>query len=161
MKEIRAVAVFVFRVDKGQHYFYLVKRGPKMPFFPSTWTPIASIISDKDIDLYEKLRKKHGDIVENMLDKVTVLRLLLQRNLIVDPEFIERNKRKGIMKKTIQSKTCRQRTQFTADLTQQKILHNDNTGFLFCPRCGSVVMNENHIGICSHCGHRFCPSCSD
>ena len=87
MKEIRAVAVFVFRMEKGKHYFYLVKRGKNIPYFPSTWTPIASIISDKDIELYEQLRKKHGDIVEGMLDKVTVLRLLLQRNLIVDPDF--------------------------------------------------------------------------
>ncbi|MCE7747584.1 MAG: MBL fold metallo-hydrolase [Candidatus Heimdallarchaeota archaeon] len=87
MQEIRAVTIFVFRIDKGQYYFYLVKRGKNIPNYPSTWTPIASIITEQDKELYEKLQKKHGDISENMQDKVVTLRLLLERNLIIDPEF--------------------------------------------------------------------------
>lgn len=87
MQEVRAVTVFVFSIDKGQHYFYLVKRGKNIPSHPSTWTPIGSTITSKDKELYEQLRKKHGDIGEHMQDKVTALRLLLERDLFIDPEL--------------------------------------------------------------------------
>jgi len=87
MLEQKTVSVFVFRIDNGQYYFYLVKRGPNIPYHPSTWTNIASIISEKDVELYEKLQKKYGDLSEYMLEKVIILRLLLERNLIIDPEI--------------------------------------------------------------------------
>ena len=35
------------------------------------------------------------------------------------------------------------------------------TGFLFCPRCGHVVLGFGVNSRCPQCGHRFCPSCSD
>jgi rubrerythrin len=36
-----------------------------------------------------------------------------------------------------------------------------DTGFLFCPRCGQVVLGVGVNSLCPQCGHRFCPSCSD
>ena len=36
-----------------------------------------------------------------------------------------------------------------------------DTGFLFCPRCGQVVLGVGVNSLCPLCGHRFCPSCSD
>lgn len=35
------------------------------------------------------------------------------------------------------------------------------TGFLFCPRCGQVVLGVAVNSFCPQCGHRFCSSCSD
>lgn len=35
------------------------------------------------------------------------------------------------------------------------------TGFLFCPRCGQVVLGAGVNSLCPQCGHRFCPCCSD
>ncbi len=87
MKELRAVVVFVFRIDKGKYNFYLIRRGKNIPKFPSSWTPIASILTAKDEVLYNELHEKHGDISEHMRDKIVALRLLLERNLIIDPEL--------------------------------------------------------------------------
>ncbi len=36
-----------------------------------------------------------------------------------------------------------------------------DTGFLFCPRCGKVVLGAGVNSLCVQCGHRFCPCCSD
>jgi hypothetical protein len=35
------------------------------------------------------------------------------------------------------------------------------TGFLFCPKCGRVVLQVNLNSCCSKCGYRFCSTCSD
>ncbi|MHA1516202.1 MAG: MBL fold metallo-hydrolase [Candidatus Heimdallarchaeaceae archaeon] len=87
MKEFNGVAVFDFRIIRGKYQIYLVKRGKDFPKYPSTWTAIASIISSKDVELFNKLQEKYGEITENLLEKITVLRLLLERNLVVDPEI--------------------------------------------------------------------------
>ncbi len=63
--------------------------------------------------------------------------------------------------KLSKSKTYSQKAQFAADLTKQKIIQDNGTGFLFCPQCGSVVVSENPNAICCQCGYRFCPSCGD
>jgi hypothetical protein len=68
---------------------------------------------------------------------------------------------KLIMKKSHQSKTYNQEARFATELTQQQIIQDNITGFLFCPRCSSVVVNEKLNSICHHCGYRFCPSCSE
>ena len=88
MKEYRGVAIFNYRIIRGKYQFHLVKRGKDFPKFPSTWTSIASIISPKDVDMFNKLQDKYGQITENMLDKTTALRLLLERNLVFDPEIL-------------------------------------------------------------------------
>ena len=87
MKEFIGVAIFNYRIIRGKYQFYLVKRGKDFPKFPLTWTSIASIISPKDVDLFNKLQEKYGQITENMQDKTTVLRLLLERDLVFDPEI--------------------------------------------------------------------------
>jgi hypothetical protein len=66
-----------------------------------------------------------------------------------------------IMEKPPQPKTDGQKERFEIELTQQPIIQDKNTGFLFCPRCSTVVIGEKFAGICGHCGYRFCPSCSD
>jgi hypothetical protein len=65
-----------------------------------------------------------------------------------------------MMERSTQSKAYSQEAKFTTELIQQQITQDNNTGFLFCPRCGSVTVNQNP-GICHNCGYRFCPSCSD
>ncbi|MHA1198560.1 MAG: MBL fold metallo-hydrolase [Candidatus Heimdallarchaeaceae archaeon] len=89
MSEIRVVAVFVFNYHRGKYNFYLVQRGSKIPSYPSTWTTIGSTISSEDVALFEKIQKKHGDIVENMLEKTVALRQLLERNLIFEEKMEE------------------------------------------------------------------------
>ncbi|HEG43340.1 MAG TPA: hypothetical protein ENH94_04740 [Phycisphaerales bacterium] len=66
-----------------------------------------------------------------------------------------------IMEKTNQTKAYSHKAQFAPNLSKQQIVQDDNAGFLFCPRCGSVVVGQNVNSICRHCGYRFCPSCSD
>lgn len=87
MKEFNGVAVFDFRIIRGKYQIYLVKRGKDFPKYPSTWTAITSIIFSKDVELFNKLQEKYGEITENLLEKTTVLRILLERNLVFDPEI--------------------------------------------------------------------------
>ena len=42
-----------------------------------------------------------------------------------------------------------------------KVTQDHDTGFLFCPRCGQVILGGGVNAFCPQCGHRFCPSCSD
>ncbi len=88
MSEYRTIAILVFRIFRGKYYFYLVRRSINLPAFPKTWTPIGSVISSKDFKVAEELEKKYGEISDNMADKVTALRLLLERDLIHDTELL-------------------------------------------------------------------------
>ncbi len=87
MSEYRTIAILVFRIFRGKYHFYLVRRAINVPAVPSTWTPIGSVITAQDFRVAEELEKKYGDISDNMADKVTVLRLLLERDLIHDTEL--------------------------------------------------------------------------
>ncbi len=87
MTEYRTVSILVFRIFRGKYYFYLVKRGEKYPAVPETWTPIGSNVYPSDYKVAEELQSKYGDMVEDLPDKVTVLRLLLERELIHDAEL--------------------------------------------------------------------------
>ena len=88
MSEYRTIAILVFRILRGRYHFYLVRRGINMPAFPKTWTPIGSVVTSQDFKVAEELEKKHGDISDNIADKVTALRLLLERDLIQDTELL-------------------------------------------------------------------------
>jgi glyoxylase-like metal-dependent hydrolase (beta-lactamase superfamily II) len=88
MSEYRTIAILVFRIFRGRYHFYLVRRGINMPAFPKTWTTIGSVITAQDFKVAEELEKKYGDISDHLADKVTALRLLLERDLIHDTELL-------------------------------------------------------------------------
>ncbi|MCG3257587.1 MAG: hypothetical protein KAU62_15895, partial [Candidatus Heimdallarchaeota archaeon] len=87
MSDYRTIAILVFRIFRGRYHFYLVRRGINVPAVPLTWTPIGSVITAQDFKVADELENKHGDISDNMVDKVTALRLLLERDLFRDAEL--------------------------------------------------------------------------
>ncbi|MCG3217299.1 MAG: MBL fold metallo-hydrolase [Candidatus Heimdallarchaeota archaeon] len=89
MTEFDALSVIFFRRARGKYYFYLTRKGPNMPSFPSTWTPIASVILQEDRELYSRLQDKHGEMSPNMLKCLTALRVVFQRNLVKIADLVE------------------------------------------------------------------------
>ena len=92
MAEFKALAVLFYRISKGKYYFYLKKSNPNLPLLPSIWSPIGDVIVEKDIKLFEEVREKHGDIVEDMLERIAVLRISIERNLFDVGEKIDHKK---------------------------------------------------------------------
>jgi len=45
-------------------------------------------------------------------------------------------------------------------LSDVEVTQNRDTDFLFCPRCGHVVMEVNPNSCCPACGCRVCSSCT-
>jgi glyoxylase-like metal-dependent hydrolase (beta-lactamase superfamily II) len=81
MPEYTTVTVIFFRIKDNKYYFYLTKKGPNLPIMPSSWTPVGSIITKEDSELYSLLRDKYGDIAPDMLKRLTALRIIFERNL--------------------------------------------------------------------------------
>jgi rubrerythrin len=46
----------------------------------------------------------------------------------------------------------------SAKLSDVGVTQDRDTGFLFCPRCGHVVMEVNPNSCCPACGCRICTS---
>ena len=89
MPEYTTVTVIFFRIKDGKYYFYLTKKGPDLPIKPSSWTPVGSIITKEDEELYSNLRNKYGDITEEMLKRLTALRVAFERNLFHTEKIAE------------------------------------------------------------------------
>jgi len=103
MTEYKGLAVLFYRLSRGKYYFYLKKSNPNLPIMASTWSPIGDVVVEKDIELFEEIRKKHGDIIEDMMERIAVLRISIERNLFDVGEKI--NYKKSIDAYTILKKT--------------------------------------------------------
>ncbi|MHA1954818.1 MAG: hypothetical protein ACW96U_12815, partial [Candidatus Heimdallarchaeaceae archaeon] len=89
MPEYNVVTVIFFRVKGGEYYFFLTKKGTNLPILPSSWSPIGSIISKKDEELYSSLQSKYGEIAPDMLKRLTALRQVFERNLFNTEKLID------------------------------------------------------------------------
>lgn len=47
------------------------------------------------------------------------------------------------------------------ELADARVRGDPTTGFIFCPRCGYIVLGGRTNAICPQCGHRSCASCSE
>ncbi len=89
MPEYSVVTVIFFRIKGGKYYFYLTKKGPDLPIMPSSWTPVGSVITKEDRELYSILQKKHGDMAPEMQKRLTALRVVFERNLFHTEKIAE------------------------------------------------------------------------
>lgn len=77
----KGIGVICFRLRKGIPEFLLVK--DHYPFFsgPRIWNEFADFITEKDVILAKKIRGKEGDIIPDLLNRLSVIRLLGQKAL--------------------------------------------------------------------------------
>ncbi|NPD88982.1 MAG: MBL fold metallo-hydrolase [Asgard group archaeon] len=89
MSDYRTVVVIFFRIKGGKSHFYLTKKGPELPFLPTSWSPIGSLVTPKDEELCSVLRGEFGDMAPDMLNRLTALRLVFERNLFNIKKIID------------------------------------------------------------------------
>ena len=82
MSEYNTVTVILVKQVRGEYFFYLVKRGENLPVMPSSWTSVAGLITEKDEKLYVQIQTKYGELSEDLLNHLAVLRVLAERNLL-------------------------------------------------------------------------------
>ncbi len=82
MSEYNAITVILFKQVRGKYQFYLVKRGEDLPVMPSSWTSITGLVTDSDQEMCNYFQNKYGEICEDMLNHLVVIRLLFERNLL-------------------------------------------------------------------------------
>ncbi|MCG3222631.1 MAG: MBL fold metallo-hydrolase [Candidatus Heimdallarchaeota archaeon] len=89
MPEYNVITVIFFRIKGGKYSFYLTKKGENLPILPSSWSPIGSLITKEDEELYVMLQNKYGDIAPDMLKRLTALRIVFERNLFHTEKLVE------------------------------------------------------------------------
>ncbi len=71
----------MFSIKEGNTEFLLIKG--HYPFFsgPKIWQKFTDFITEEDIILTKKIRGKEGDIITDLLNRLSVIRLLVQKTL--------------------------------------------------------------------------------
>ena len=91
MPEFDVISVVFFRKSKGKYFFYITKIGSTFPIMPSCWIPISGVVLPKDRELFSHLQALHGEISPNMLQRLTALRIVFQRNLVRIDDLIDQS----------------------------------------------------------------------
>ena len=89
MPEYNTITVMFFRTKAGKYHFYLTKKGPDLPILPTSWSPIGGMVTPKDEELCSSLIEKYGDMAPDMLNRLTALRIVFERNLFNTEKIID------------------------------------------------------------------------